>query len=228
MAGETPRSLRLFVAVELPDDVRSALAGSIDLLRNAGAGAGLRWVRPEAMHLTLKFLGSTPEEKLPAIEDALDEAARDVAPFVLQLAGFGSFHGGRGEIQHRGTRESYHYNLRVVWVGVQGDVEALRQLAARVEEHVAPLGFPTEKRAFSAHLTLARVRDDADRATREEMFRTLEPYLSEGTRTGNFRPELVPAFPALRVGRISLMQSTLGRGGATYASLRTFALHDAS
>lgn len=226
MAGET-RSLRLFVAVKLPDEVRAALAGAIDLLRAAGADAGLRWVRPEAMHLTLKFLGSTSEERLPELEDALAGATRDVAAFVLQPAGFGSFHGGRGEIQHRGTRESYHYNLRVVWVGVQGEIEALRLLAARVEQHLAPLGFPTEKRAFAAHLTLARVRDDADRATREEMFRTLEPYLSEGTRTGNFRPELVPAFPAFRVGGINLMQSTLGRGGATYASLRTFALQEA-
>jgi hypothetical protein len=68
------------------------------------------------------------------------------------------------------------------------------------------------------------VRDDADRPTREALFRALEPYLSGGTRTGNFRPELVPQFPAFTVRNVSLMQSTLSRGGAIYNALETFPL----
>jgi len=167
---------------------------------------------------------ATSADKLPSISSAIADAARAHAPFELQPAGLGSFHGGRREHLHRGTRESYHYNLRVVWTGVTGDLDALRRLASSIEERVAPLGFPTEKRPFTAHLTLARVRDDADRTTREALFRALEPYLSEGTRTGNFRPELVPQFPRFPVRAVSLMESTLSRGGAVYHALKTFPL----
>jgi len=218
------RSLRTFIAVELPDEVRTALGDVMDVLRAAGARDGLRWVRTEGIHVTLKFLGATSADKLPSISSAIADAARAHAPFELQPAGLGSFHGGRREHLHRGTRESYHYNLRVVWTGVTGDLDALRRLASSIEERVAPLGFPTEKRPFTAHLTLARVRDDADRTTREALFRALEPYLSEGTRTGNFRPELVPQFPRFPVRAVSLMESTLSRGGAVYHALKTFPL----
>jgi hypothetical protein len=79
--------------------------------------------------------------------------------------------------QRFGPRETYHYNLRVLWVGFRpADRDALVALADRVELALNPLGFPREKRPFSPHLTLARTRDDADRASREALYRAVEPY----------------------------------------------------
>jgi 2'-5' RNA ligase len=182
-------------------------------------------VRPEGIHVTLKFLGAVAEERVPAINTALRLGVRDAAPFAIQPSGFGSFHGGRHTpYEFRGRREIYHYNLRALWMGVEGDVEALSSLAGRVEAALNPLGFPTEKRAFQAHLTLARMQDRAERDERIAAYEALEPYLSLSTRSGRFDPDLVPAFPPIPVRRVSLMRSTLQRGGAVYDALQTFPL----
>lgn len=225
MAGERgDTDLRLFVAVELPDDVRNALADAIAVLQRAGMGEGMRWVRPEGVHLTLKFLGAVAAGRERQIIDALAAGLRGVPPFTLQPEGLGTFHGGKGKQPERhAPRESYHYNMRVVWVGL-GDTAAVDALARRVEDALAPLGYPTERRPFFAHLTLGRVRDDAGRAAREALFRAAEPYLSKGTQTGRFDASLVPSFPPLPVPAVSLMQSTLRPGGAVYAARATFPL----
>jgi 2'-5' RNA ligase len=223
---ETPRSLRLFVAIELPDEVRDALAAASETLRRAGADRGLRWARPEGVHLTLKFLGAVPPDRVAAIHTALRLGVRDAAPMEVQPEGIGAFHGGGGRQPERhGRREAYHYNLRVLWAGFRAaDRDALVALADRVEAALNPLGYAREKRPFFPHLTLARTRDDADRETREALYRALEPYLSASSQTGNFRPELAPRFPSFRAEHVSLMQSTLQPGGAVYRALSTFPL----
>ncbi len=197
-APPSARDLRLFVAVELPEDVRRALAATVTALGRAGvAGDAVRWVRPEGIHVTLKFLGATAEAQVPAIEDALRAAVAGMRPFRVQPAGVGSFGGRR--------------RLRVVWVGVEGDVDALAALAARVEQGLAPLGFPAEQRPFAAHLTLGRVRDETPPAVREDIFAAME-----GLNT--------PPIPPVPVDRVSLMQSSLGPGGASYRALAVFPL----
>ena len=224
MAGERgDTNLRLFVAAELPDDVRSALAAAIAVLQRAGMGEAMRWVRPEGVHLTLKFLGAVAAGRERQIIDALAAGLRGVAPFTLQPEGLGTFHAGKGWQPRYATRPGYHYNMRVVWVGL-GDTTALDALARRVEGALAPFGFPADEEPFLAHLTLGRVRDDAGRAAREALFRAAEPYLSKGTRTGRFDASLVPPFPPLPVTAVSLMQSTLRPGGAVYAARATFPL----
>src|SRR6185295_11857261 len=121
-----PQQLRLFVAIELPDGVRRALTDAMRLLQDAGATSGLRWVRPEGIHLTLKFLGATPEHRLPEIASALEAALAGAPRFDLRPEGFGAFHGRRHDPHEmRGSRESYRHNLRVLWVGVAGDTSAL-------------------------------------------------------------------------------------------------------
>lgn len=194
--GAPGEALRLFVAVELPDAARRSLAGVIDALRPEAGGA-LRWVRPEGVHVTLKFLGATPAARAPAISRALDDVAAREAPFSLQPSAVGSFGGRR--------------DLRVVWVGVSGDTARLAGLAGAVEDALAPLSFARERRPFSAHLTLARVRDDAPAGERERLHAMLARYAP-------------PAFPAVAVERISLMRSTLARGGAQYSAVSTHAL----
>ena len=190
--------LRLFVAVELPDDVRDAISRTIGSLRPAlGDDRSLRWVRPEGIHITLKFLGAVDPVRVPALHTALRIGVRVASPFELAPAAVGSFGGRR--------------NLRVVWLGVGGEIDALTALAANVDVAVAPLGFARERRPFAPHLTLARVRDDASPAAREQIAGALAA----------FRP---PAFESFRVDSISLMRSTLGRGGAVYERVGSYPL----
>ena len=103
--------VRLFVACEVPDEVREAIASVIAQLRPEGANA-VRWIRPEGVHVTLKFLGEVSSKKLPAIKIAIQEAVLRHHPFNLELANIGTFGGREG--------------LRIMWVGVAGDVLRVR------------------------------------------------------------------------------------------------------
>ncbi|HVC30834.1 MAG TPA: RNA 2',3'-cyclic phosphodiesterase, partial [Steroidobacteraceae bacterium] len=141
-----PEELRLFIAVELPEAWRQALRTAERELERAGLG-GLRWVRPEAIHLTLKFLGEVGRHMLGDIETAMAAACGPARAFELQLTALGSF-AGRGRV-------------RVLWAGVEGDLAALRGVQQRLDAEVHGLGFARETRPFAPHLTLARVADDA-------------------------------------------------------------------
>jgi len=137
--------VRLFVAADLPAEVRSRLA---DLQRDlADLPLSVRWVPPGGVHLTLKFLGEAAPERRAAIEAALAPPAATLAPFHLAAAGVGTF-------PERGTP-------RVIWVGLQGDVAAARRLQESVESALAPLGFARDDRPFTPHLTLGRVKGPA-------------------------------------------------------------------
>ncbi len=192
-----PKMLRLFVAVELPPEVRRALVVTMEMLRNAANTDALRWARIDGIHLTLEFLGAVEEDRLDAVGAALRAGVRGCAPIDMTLLGLGSF-GGRGQ-------------MRVVWLGVGGDGGALADLADRVAESLEPLGFERDERGFNAHLTLARVRDDAPPAVREHVHDMVMRFNA-------------PEFPWFRVDRISLMQSTLTSGGSIYRSLATYPL----
>ncbi len=155
--------------------------------------SGLRWVRPEGVHITLKFLGDVDEPRVDELSRSLAEA---IEPFELRVrpGALGGFGGDR---------------LRVVWVGLEGDIEALAALAGRVEAALEPLGFPKERRAFAAHLTLARVPDGASIAERRQLASLIERYSS-------------PAMPSMTVTEVALIQSTLRPGGSVYTRLATF------
>lgn len=196
--GEAANTLRLFVAVEMPYEVKRLIVDTIESLQRAAVMPWLRWVRPEGIHATLEFLGATPEARLPEIKRALARCANAGAPFDLAPLGIGSF-GGR--------------YVRVVWIGLGGDGGALSDLAERVEESLEPLGFPRDQRAFNAHLTLARVRDDATPTDRERLHDLLTRFEA-------------PAFATFGVTEFVLMQSVIGPGGAHYRPLATFPLRD--
>jgi 2'-5' RNA ligase len=182
--------LRLFVAIELPPAVREALRSAQVGLKEARLP--VRWVNPEGAHLTLKFLGPTRPEQVPAISAALADAARAHRPFELETAGLGCFPDVRAP--------------RVVWLGLADAVQALGALRDDVERLIAPLGFPTEQRPFSPHLTLGRTSKDA---TRQDVAR-IGPLI---TATH------VPPAIHWRVGSISLMRADLGPAGPRYTRL---------
>lgn len=189
MAG--PSELRLFIAADLPERVKDALAKAIGELRASLRGP-YRWVSPEGIHLTLKFLGNVPADRVPSLGEALVGAVHGHAPFSLRLDGTGTFPPQRSP--------------SVVWAGLGGDVDALTGLQRSIEASVEPLGFPPEQRAFSPHLTLARVR--------ERLSRTEVDGLADRLSRLRFADE-----EAFAVEGVSLVRSELSPGGARYTVL---------
>jgi 2'-5' RNA ligase len=179
--------LRLFVALNFPPNVRQALWQATAPLRDVGLP--VKWVRADGIHLTLKFLGEVPEERDGELRGALGRAATGARALTLELAGAGGF-GAFPDVRRP----------RVVWAAVAPE-PALELLQHHVEREFAPLGFPTEARAFHPHVTLGRAARDA----RPRDFAGLEAALGR----------LVFA-EAVLVGALDLMQSTLQREGAVY------------
>jgi 2'-5' RNA ligase len=136
--------VRLFVALNFPDDVRRALWAAAAPVRELDLP--LKWARPEGIHVTLKFLGEVPDAREPELCAALGRAAAGGHALALVVGGFGAFPG--------------FARPRVIWAGLQPD-PALDQLQHRVEQEFVPLGFPPENRPFRPHLTLGRAARDA-------------------------------------------------------------------
>ena len=135
-------AVRTFVCLELPPFAREGLAATQQELRESGAQVG--WVRPHNIHLTLKFLGSVPTERLGEVVQAVQQAALPAPPVRLELTELGCFPDGRAP--------------RVIWAGLKQLPEGLRHLQLRVEKELVAIGFPAESRPFSPHFTLGRVR----------------------------------------------------------------------
>jgi len=194
--------MRLFIAIDLPDKVRRALGELMDELRKKCPEA--RWVRPEGMHITLKFLGYVKDDdggkQLASIRAAL-ATIRSSAPVDMRFRGIGFFPSPR--------------RPRVVWCGIEASPN-LVQLAADLDRVLEPLGFPPEKRAFVPHLTLAR-------------FNEAHPS-GKHARSASGREELVRAAEALasrelgvtRQTEFYLFESVLKRSGAEYKKLETY------
>ena len=185
-------SIRTFVAIELPSDVLDALAAVQEKLRRGPGGAAGRWVKKEGIHLTLKFLGEVPSEKLQAIDQAVARACSNHPTFTLRVGSLGCFPNVR--------------RPRVVWVGVHEETGQLAALQKDIERELAGLGFPPEVRAFTPHLTLARV---AEKASRQEV-EALGKAVSE---------QDLKVLAQMRVTEVSVMKSDLRPEGAFYAEL---------
>ncbi len=183
--------VRAFVAVDLPESVERALGETGQGLREARI-EGLRAVRPEGVHLTLKFLGDVPESRLDEVARAVSATVEGHPPFDISTGGFGAFPNTR--------------RPQVLWVGVEGCLEPLLRLQADVDAALDALGFPTETRPYHPHLTLARLDRRMPAAARRAALDALE---STGLAAGMHIP----------VRSVSLVESILGRGGARYLRL---------
>ena len=172
--------MRLFVAAQPSPAVRDAAARAVAALREqletAGAGGGLRWVPPGNLHLTVWFLGEVSDARAAAVLEVLG-APLHVAPFDLRLAGFGAFPPSGAP--------------RVLWMGVADGVAQLARAHDEIGERLAPWGFPPEGRAYSAHLTIARVKDPPHGRARATMREVLE---RTGAEAGTCRIEALQVF----------------------------------
>ncbi len=133
--------MRCFIAVELPQAVKIRLREFQEELKRSGAD--VRWIKPDNIHLTLKFLGETEEEKVLKIKEALEKNYRDISAFSFEIKGAGVFPGMRSP--------------RVLWLGIE-DSDVLKTLQAGIEDETAGIGFKREDREFRAHITVGRFR----------------------------------------------------------------------
>ena len=184
--------MRAFIAVELPEAVKAGMAAVQALLATSGVDAS--WPRPEGLHLTLKFLGETSEDRVPEIVRALTLALGDTGGFRLRGQGVGTF--------------PHAASARVVWFGVAGDVERLVALRDAVEGAMTGLGAEADDRPYTPHLTLGRIRRIRRRG---QWLRALEQVRNA-------------SLPGFDVTAVSLMGSELRPGGAVYRELGKVAL----
>lgn len=193
--------IRCFVAVELDDPLRRALADVQHRLRGRiekalGPDSRVQWVRPESVHVTLKFLGDVEESRISDLEAALRRVAAAHFVGVVEVAGLGVFPDAR--------------NPRVLWVGLREGSALIVRLAEAVDYAMSEVGFPPESRPFSPHLTLARIKQGGG-----AVGRALE---SQGLLAES------PVLGRLSVGALALMQSDLRPSGAAYTRLAEFVL----
>jgi len=188
--------IRSFIAIELPEELKSALA-KLQAQLKAENQSPVKWADPYGIHLTLKFLGNISFKQIEEITKAMETAAAGIAPFRLEVKDLGVFPNLK--------------RVRVVWVGVGGDLERLNQLQQRIESNLTPLGFPPEGRPFSPHLTLARVREQATPEERE----SLAQLITNTKFTLSYQ---------FTVDGINLMKSLLTREGAIYSRISSVRL----
>jgi len=189
--GETTRT---FIAVEIDERTAARAAAIIERLRTAGAD--VNWVSPRNLHLTLKFLGDVRNELLPAVIEAVQEAARRVPPFALEVLGVGAF--------------PQLDRPRTIWLGAGQGGDAMQRLAEAVEQSLRPLGFAPEARGYTTHLTIGRVR---------------RPSAALRSLSELMRRQSDQTAGVVAVEQVAVMASTLTPRGPIYEALARVSLN---
>jgi len=189
-------TMRAFIAVDIGDGIRA----NLDALgrKFKKVHANVRWVKPQAIHLTLAFLGDVPADRIEPLKAALALACRDVAAFALEAQGCGTF----GRPNHP----------RVVWAGI-ADCPSLARLQGRIAQRLRDAGFEVDGKPFSPHLTLGRVKE-TDRHT--------APLLEKIEKA-----KALP-LGATRIESVELIHSRLTPRGAEYTVLHRVGLQEGS
>lgn len=183
--------IRSFIAIELPENVKVHLAQLENNLKK-DCKFNIKWVNPDNLHLTLKFLGNIETNKVEIIVQTIRDTLVGDRPFILNLDNLGVFPDLK--------------NIQVIWIGLGGELDTLKIIQNKIESKLVPLGFIIEKRPFTAHLTLARVTENASYEDRQILARSIS----------KIEPEKNISF---NVNSISLMKSQLARTGPTYTRL---------
>jgi RNA 2',3'-cyclic 3'-phosphodiesterase len=194
--------MRLFVALDIDENIREKIVRFLDGVREFAPDA--RWVRPESLHVTLKFIGEVPDDKVEGIKASLSTISTEQVE--MEIAGYGFFPSARAP--------------RVFWIGIEADSK-LAELASQVEDQLSALNIPKEKHAFNAHLTLAR-RSGGSGSPRWRKgdhanfnFKHLQEKLA-GLST--------PEFGKTTAQEFFLYQSQLSPRGSKYTKLAAFPL----
>lgn len=206
--------MRAFLAIELPPEIKTFLsklqnklkAATEDVhphtnwknnIRYQPIGVGVKWVEPENIHLTLKFLGEINEEQLSRITQIMESVSQENSPYTIEISSLGAF----PKIEAP----------RVLWVGAEKGSKETKGIAKALEEKIQKLGIPKEERAFSSHITIGRTRSAINRLKLIEELKKLEGYFSGKEQ-------------AFTVEKITLFKSTLSSRGPTYEVLQQTSL----
>lgn len=183
--------MRLFVAILLSDEVRAALARvQKDIGRSCD---GVRWVRQEQLHVTVKFLGDVPDGDVPSVSEAIARGAAEGGPFSMTVEAAGCFPPRGG--------------VRIVWAGATEPSNTMQRSVEAINGELEDLGFERERRAWSAHITIGRVKFDKSAGrTRSAVERVSYSGIDQA------------------VDSVSLMSSVLGPNGPTYEQVFTCSL----
>jgi 2'-5' RNA ligase len=194
--------MRIFIGIDLDPDVRVRISRFLEGVESFAPDA--RWVRPESLHITLKFIGEQTPEQVAGITERLQKV--ECGAFEIRVGGYGFFPTAKAP--------------RVFWIGIQGGTQLL-ELAERIDTATAELGIPREERVFSPHLTLARAgagrrpgslkRQKGDPAT--AIFAVLEKQLGAMSEID---------FGTMTAHEFILYQSQLSPGGSKYTKLQRF------
>jgi 2'-5' RNA ligase len=194
--------MRLFVAIDIDDAIRERISRFLEGVR--GFAEEARWVRPESLHVTLKFIGERSEEEVEKIKRGLETI--EAGTFEMSIRGYGFFPGARAP--------------RVFWVGIDGGPQ-LTSLAAAVDQKLARLDIPKEEHAFTPHLTLARGAGGSGSPRKQKgdhpnsRFQHLQEKLAALS---------APDFGSMTAHEFFLYQSQLSPGGSKYTKLASFDL----
>ena len=192
--------MRLFVALDIDEDIRKEIVQFIERVR--GLAPDARWVNPESLHVTLKFIGEKPDAMVPEIESALNRVPGE--PFRVSFRSCGFFPTAK--------------SARVFWVGIDAD-SSLATLAKAVEKTLVKLGIPEEARDFSPHLTLARAGGGSGAPAWRKGDRPNRQFAALQSRLGE-----VPEFGTMTAGEFFLYRSQLSPKGSRYTKIARFPL----
>ena len=184
--------MRLFLAIPIDKQILDALTGAVDRLRETRAP--VRWVRPEGMHLTMKFLGDTDQELIDPLVESLTRVCAPIMPFPMAVTGTGAYPNLR--------------RPRVLWTGVVENSGTLERLWTGVEREAEKFGWEREKRRFSPHVTIGRVKGNMN-ITR--LSKAMEEIKDEH-------------WGDQEVGEMVLYSSELKPGGAVYEKVHVFGM----
>lgn len=184
--------IRTFLAIELPRALLSKIEEVQGGLRSSNAD--VRWVRPENLHLTLKFFGNIDESQIEPIVQSIDQTVQETPPIRLRAKGMGAFPNLR--------------NPRVIWIGFEEGKEEVTSFQRELEKEFERAGFPPEDHPFHPHLTLGRMRSNKGK---EELIKRMERYKEE-------------EFGEVQVEKVVLFKSDLRPSGPIYTPLREIRL----
>jgi 2'-5' RNA ligase len=194
--------MRLFVALDIDEDVRLRIAQFIEDMR--GLAPEARWVRAESLHVTLKFIGEKPDQELEKIKLALETI--EAATIEMKIRGHGFFPSARAP--------------RVFWIGIEADSN-LDSLATRVNEKLSTIGIPREEHDYNPHLTLARRggHSGAPHSRKEDKANRSFQHLDE-----KLSAQPIPDFGKVMAREFFLYKSQLSTQGSKYTKLAAFPL----
>lgn len=183
--------MRAFIAVELPKEIGQKLALLQEELKKQNAD--VKWVEAKNIHLTLKFLGEIEDEIVDSLYEIMQEVAKDKKAFSLRICSMGAFPKTEAP--------------RVIWVGIDRGDKEIKEIAKELEEKIYKIGVAKEKRDFSSHITIARVRSSLNRIKLIEALKVLKSKMCENNLE-------------FTVNKITLLKSTLTPKGPIYEALK--------